>query len=260
MTFVDAKQRFSSRVADYARYRPSYPAAVLDLLRAECGLRAEHVIADIGSGTGLLSELFLKNGNRVFGVEPNQEMREGGEEYLVQYKNFSSVNGSAEATTLSNASADFVTAGQAFHWFDREKTRAEFRRILRTPGWVVAVWNFRDKQTPFATAYEDLLVKYGTDYTRVRESYPEGHRMKAFFLAGEFFERALPNGRPLNWDELSGLLRSASYMPQEGHANFLPMMDALRELFLRYQKDGCVSLNHTTHMYFGQLQPGGTEV
>jgi SAM-dependent methyltransferase len=259
MTFTDAKQRFSSRVADYARYRPSYPAALLDLLRAECGLRAEHVIADIGSGTGLLSELFLKNGNRVFGVEPNQEMREGGEEYLAQYKNFSSVNGSAEATTLSNASADFVTAGQAFHWFDKEKTRAEFQRILRPPGWVVAVWNFRDKQTPFATAYEDVLVKYGTDYTRVRKSYPEGHDMKAFFLASEFFEHTLPNGRPLNWEELSGLLRSASYMPQEGHANFSPMMDALRELFLRYQEDGCVSMNHTTYMYFGQLQPGGTD-
>lgn len=259
MTFADAKQRFSNRVADYARYRPSYPAAVLHLLRAECGLRQEHVIADIGSGTGLLSELFLKNGNRVIGVEPNREMRERGEEYLHSYPSFTSVNGSAEATTLADSSVNFVTAGQAFHWFDKKKTRAEFRRILRTQGWVVAVWNFRDKQTPFATAYEDVLVKYGTDYTRVRESYPEGHDMKAFFLAGEFFERTLPNGRPLNWDELSGLLRSASYMPQEGHVNFSAMMDALRELFLRYQEGGCVSMNHTTHMYFGKLQPGGTD-
>lgn len=259
MAFADAKQRFSNRVADYARYRPSYPAAVLDLLRAECALCAEHVIADIGSGTGLLSELFLKNGNRVFGVEPNPEMRAGGEEHLAQYRNFTSVNGSAEATTLADSSVNFVTAGQAFHWFDKEKTRAEFRRILRTRGWVVAVWNFRDKQTPFATAYEDVLVKYGTDYTHVRESYPEGHDMKAFFLAGEFFERTLPNGRPLNWNELSGLLRSASYMPQEGHPNFFPMMDALRELFLRYQENGCVSMNHTTHVYFGRLQPGGAD-
>src|SRR6266568_4325936 len=118
MTFADAKQRFSNRVADYARYRPGYPPAVLDLLRTECGLRPGHVIADIGSGTGLLSELLLKNGNRVFGVEPNEAMRQAGEEHLASYDGFTSVNGSAEATTLLNASVELVTAAQAFHWFE----------------------------------------------------------------------------------------------------------------------------------------------
>ncbi len=257
MTFLDAKQRFSNRVADYVRYRPGYSAAVLDLLRAECGLRPGHIIADIGSGTGLLSELFLKNGNRIYGVEPNKEMREAGEEYLASYDGFSSIEGSAEFTTLGDFSIDFVTAGQAFHWFEKEKTRTEFRRILRGKGWVVAVWNFRDKEAPFGRAYEDILVKYGTDYMRVRESYPDGHDMKAFFLVGEFFERTLPNDRPLNWDGLAGLLRSASYMPQETHANFSPMMNALRELFLGHQENGSVSMKYTTRMYFGQLQPGG---
>jgi SAM-dependent methyltransferase len=257
MTFADAKQRFSNRVADYARYRPGYPAALLDLLRKDCGLRSGHVVADIGSGTGFLSALFLKNGNRVYGVEPNTEMRQAGEEYLASYDGFSSIEGSAESTTLEEASVDFVTAGQAFHWFEPEKTRAEFRRILRPQGWVVVTWNFREMETPFAKAYEDMLVKYGTDYTRVRDSYPKSHDVKGFFLGGEFFVRMLPNHRPLNWDELAGLLRSASYMPQESHANCSPMMDALRELFLRYQENGCVSWKYTTHMYFGQLQPGG---
>src|SRR5713101_378777 len=114
MSFADAKQRFSNRVADY----PGYPPAVLDLLRAECGLRPEHLIADMGSGTGLLSELFLKNGNRVFGVEPNEAMRQAGEEHLASYDGFTSINGSAEATTLLQASVEFVTAAQAFHWFE----------------------------------------------------------------------------------------------------------------------------------------------
>src|SRR5262245_43211146 len=123
MTFADAKQRFSNRVADYVRYRPGYPAAALDLLRKECGLRPERVIADIGSGTGLLSELFLKNGHRVFGVEPNPEMRQAGEEYLQSYRAFTSVDGSAEATTLADASVDFVTAAQAFHWFEPNAAR-----------------------------------------------------------------------------------------------------------------------------------------
>src|SRR5207302_8090755 len=100
MSFADSKQRFSNRVADYVRYRPGYPPALIDLLRAECGLRHDHVIADVGSGTGLLSRLFLDNGNRVFGVEPNEEMRQAGEEYLAAYDQFSSVSGSSEATAL----------------------------------------------------------------------------------------------------------------------------------------------------------------
>src|SRR5229473_1629955 len=125
MTFADAKQRFSNRVADYVRYRPGYPAELLDLLRSECPLRPGHVIADIGSGTGFLSELFLKNGNRVYGVEPNQAMRQAGEEYLASYDGFSSIEGSAEATTLDDASVDFVTAGQSFHWFEPDAARRD---------------------------------------------------------------------------------------------------------------------------------------
>ncbi len=253
MTFADAKQRFSNRAADYVRYRPGYPPELLDVLRKECDLRPGHVIADIGSGTGFLSELFLKNGNRVFGVEPNREMREAGELHLQSYRAFVSVEGSAEATTLPEACADFVAAGQAFHWFEPEKTRAEFRRILRPQGWVVAIWNFREVETPFARAYEEILVKYGTDYTRVRDSYPQSHDVQSFFLGGEFLHHTLPNVQFLDWDGLAGRLRSGSYIPQEGHANFAPMMDALRELFRRYQENGRVRVEYATHLYAGRL-------
>src|SRR3984893_1752381 len=103
MTFTDAKQRFSNRVGDYLRYRPGYPTEALAPLRSECDLRPGHVIADVGSGTGFLSELFLKNGNRVYGIEPNEAMRQAGEEYLASYDGFASINGSAEATTLAGA-------------------------------------------------------------------------------------------------------------------------------------------------------------
>src|SRR5258708_32204211 len=113
MTFADAKQRFSNRAADYVRYRPGYPAAVLASLRAECGLRPGHVIADIGSGTGILSELFLKNGNRVYGVEPNEAMRQAGEEYLASYDGFGSRSGSAESAPPRVGSIGFVTRGPA---------------------------------------------------------------------------------------------------------------------------------------------------
>jgi SAM-dependent methyltransferase len=261
MTFADAKQRFSNRVADYIRYRPGYPAAMLDLLAKECGLRRDHVIADIGSGTGLLSKLLLDNGNPVFGVEPNAEMRAGGEEFLRDYANFTSVNGSAEATTLAGSSVHFVIAGQAFHWFDPVAARREFQRILKTGGFVVIAWNDRRlSESRFGREYEDLLVRYGTDYARVKEAYPEEPAMQSFFAGAKFQSRELPNFQEFDFDGLSGRLRSSSYAPQEGHANYAPMMDALRELFDANQINGCVRMTYTTQIYFGHLEaPGNSE-
>jgi SAM-dependent methyltransferase len=253
MTFADAKQRFSSRVADYIRYRPSYPSALLELLRAECSLRPGHVIADIGSGTGFLSELFLKNGNRVYGIEPNEAMRRAGEEYLASYDGFSSIEGSAEATTLNDGSVDFVTAGQSFHWFEPDSARREFVRILKSGGWMVIAWNDRRMdEAPFTRAYENLLERFGIDYKQVKDSYPEAERIRYFLST--FSQRDLPNFQILDWDSLRGRLRSSSFTPTEGHANYAPMIDELRKLFDAYQQDGQVRMDYFTRIYFGHLK------
>ena len=252
MTFTDAKQRFSARVADYVRYRPSYPSALLDLLRAECGLRPGHVIADIGSGTGFLSELFLKNGNRVYGVEPNKDMRQAGEEYLASYDGFSSIEGSAESTTLDDASVDFITAGQSFHWFEPDSARREFARVLKPGGWMVIAWNDRRmEEAPFTRAYENILERFGIDYKSVKDSYPEADRIRGFFST--FSQHDSPNHQILDWEALSGRLRSSSFTPTEGHPNFAPMMDELRKLFDAHQQDAQVRMDYFTRVYYGQL-------
>jgi SAM-dependent methyltransferase len=253
MTFTDSKTRFSTRVADYVRYRPGYPWELIPLLRTECGLRPGHVVADIGSGTGFLSELFLKNGNRVYGIEPNEAMRLAGEQYLASYDGFSSITGSAEATTLDDASVDFVTAGQAFHWFQPDTTRQEFRRILKPNGWIVVAWNDRELDTPFATAYEDLLVKFGTDYRKVRDAYPEAKAMQQFFAGGTVTQRSVRNEQVLDRDGLLGRLRSSSYAPQQGDPDYEPMITALDNLFLANQQDAKVRMEYATHIYIGRL-------
>jgi len=257
MTFADAKQRFSNRVADYVRYRPGYPRGVLDLLRAECALRPDSVIADIGSGTGLLTKLFLENGNQVFGVEPNAEMREAGEEFLRGYKTFTSVSASAEATTLAAASVDFVTAGQAFHWFDPKAARREFARILKAGGWVVVIWNDRRlEETQFGRDYESLLVRFGNDYTKVKDAYPDADHIRDFFGENKFVERDLPNEQIFDWDGLRGRLRSSSYAPAEGHPNFAPMMAELEGIFRAAEQNGVVGMQYFTRIYFGPLEAG----
>jgi SAM-dependent methyltransferase len=253
MTFADAKQRFSSRVADYVRYRPSYPSALLDLLSGECALRSGHVIADIGSGTGFLSELFLKNGNRVYGIEPNKEMREAGEEYLASYDGFSSIEGSAEATTLDDSSIDFITAGQSFHWFEPDAARREFVRILKPNGWMLIAWNDRRmEEAPFTRAYENILERFGIDYKNVKDSYPEAQRIRGFLST--FSQRDLPNDQTLDWDSLCGRLRSSSFTPPPGHSNYAPMIAELRKLFDAYQQNGQVRMDYFTRIYYGRLR------
>lgn len=258
VTFADSKSRFANRVADYVKYRPRYPEGVIELMRMHCQLSPKHAIADIGSGTGFLAELFLKNGNAVFGVEPNQEMREAGEEYLAPYPRFTSINGSAENTNLSDASVSFIIVGQAFHWFEPKATRREFERILRPNGWLAVVWHDRSTaESDFAKAYDDLLVRFGTDYTRVRDSYPKEQDIRAFIGHDKFITRELPNYQVFDLEGLQGRLRSSSYVPPEGHEKFAPMMSDLDWLFATHQQDGRVRMDFSTWIYLGQLNPGG---
>ncbi|HEV2436070.1 MAG TPA: class I SAM-dependent methyltransferase [Verrucomicrobiae bacterium] len=250
---IDSTQRFSSRVENYIKYRPGYPADVLELLRQKCGLTGNSVVADIGSGTGILTELCLRNGNPVFGVEPNRDMREAAERLLVKYANFTSVAGTAEATTLQDRSVDFITASQAFHWFDREQARREFLRILKPGGWAVLIWNERIMASPFAKAYEHLLRTYGTDYEEVNHKHTDAKMIGPFFGVNGCEQAGFPNRQIFDREGLKGRLLSSSYAPEPGHPGHVPMLEALNALFSEYQTDGNVVFEYDTLVYCGQL-------
>jgi ubiquinone/menaquinone biosynthesis C-methylase UbiE len=249
---AEPTQRFSSRVEDYVKYRPSYPKEIVDLLRQECGLTPSAIIADMGSGTGIFTELFLKNGNIVYGVEPNAKMREAGEKFLESYPNFRSVDGKSESTTLPDQSVDFVTAAQAFHWFDREKARKEFARILRPKGWTVLIWNDRRFSTPFLTDFESFLLEYGTDYTAVRKQVDE-QNIQQFFSPQLVQQKSLTNQQICDWEGLLGRVQSASYMPSPEDSKFLAMTQALRRIYEKHATSGTVTLEYDTRVYYGRL-------
>jgi SAM-dependent methyltransferase len=254
----DSKERFSNRVEDYVRYRPGYPREVLDVLRDGCGLTAESVVADVGSGTGLLTQLFLENGNVVYGVEPNAAMRDAGEQFLEQYRHFCSVAASAEATTLPDACADLIVSGQAFHWFEPKAARVEFARVLRPRGYVAVMWNERvSDRTAFQREYAALLHAYCDEYAKVAETYPQYARLSKFFGRGACGEKLLPNEQVFDFDGLRGRLLSSSYAPRAGHAKHEPMLAALREIFDRHAVDGRVRFEYQTHVYHGRLEAGG---
>jgi SAM-dependent methyltransferase len=251
---IDPTQRFSSRVENYIRYRPGYPPAILDLLAAKCGLTSAATVADVGSGTGILTGLLLKSGARVFGVEPNADMRRAGEKLLADQPNFTSVAGTAEATTLPDQSVDLITAGQAFHWFDREKARREFGRILRPGGWVVLIWNDRNiSDRPFFRAYERLLVTYGTDYTAVNHKNVDSEIIGSFFGPTGFGEASHPNDQTFDFAGLKGRLLSSSYAPEADDPRHAPMLAALQSLFAAYQTNGTVTFDYDTTVFFGRL-------
>lgn len=246
--------RFSNRVENYVKYRPGYPPAVLEHLHRAWGLTAEAVIADIGSGTGILSELFLKNGNLVFAVEPNDAMRQAAETRLSAYRRFNSISATAEATTLPDASVDLVTAGQAFHWFDALRAKVEFARILRPGGFVALVWNQQDvRATPFMRGYATLLATYAPDYNVVKHSREGVNADIAALFDGRMQVVTFPNEQHFDFEGLRGRLLSSSYAPLPGHANFEPMIAELRRLFEAHRQNGMIIFKYETRLYLGKI-------
>ena len=252
-TASDATTRFSSRVENYVRYRPGYPREVLQTLQAECGLTSGHVIADIASGTGIWTRTLLENGNRVFGVEPNAEMRQAGERLLAGFANFISVTGTAEVTTLADQSIDLVTAAQAAHWFDRQQARREFVRILKPGGWLALVWNERvTDSTPFLRDYEQLLLTYGTDYEEVRHERTTSS-INEFFDPAPFHARVFSMRQEFGYAGVEGRLLSSSYAPGPAHPKHAPMLRELRRVFEAHSAEGRVAFEYKTRLYFGRL-------
>jgi SAM-dependent methyltransferase len=251
---TDSISRFTSRVGNYAKYRPTYPRDVIDLLKKECGLTRESVIADIGSGTGILSEMFLKDGNRVFGVEPNAQMRSTAENLLQDYSQFVSVHGAAESTGLESSSVDFITAAQAFHWFQRDKARVEFARIIKPDGWAVLIWNERRvDSTLFLRDCEQMFLRFGTDYGKIRHENVVAE-ISGFFAPQAFTLKSFENVQNFDLESFRGRVLSASYTPEPGNSNFEPMMVRLREIFETHQANGRVKFEYDTKVYYGHLK------
>jgi SAM-dependent methyltransferase len=254
MPASNATSRFSDRVENYVRYRPGYPPEVVRELRAECGLAASHVIADIASGTGIWTRMLLENGNTVFGVEPNAEMREAGERMLTGFPKFASVLGTAEATTLADNSVDFVTAAQAAHWFDRERAKCEFVRILKPGGWLVLLWNERlTDSTAFLRDYEQLLLTYATDYQDIRHEHTTD-AINEFFDPAPFEERTFAMRQEFDYAGVEGRLLSSSYAPGPEHPRHAPMLSELRRLFETNAIGGRAVFEYKTRLYFGRLE------
>lgn len=249
----DPVERFSDRVENYIRYRPGYPPEVLMFLRDELKLQTSSVVADIGAGTGISSKVFLENGNRVFAIEPNDAMRDAAREFLRDFSNLEIIDGTAEKTSLPDKSIDFIVAAQAFHWFDQSKTRVEFERILSGEGFVVLLWNERQlDSTGFLRDYEDLILKYGTDYKEVRHEKVTAEIIGEFFQT-EFRRETFQNIQTLDYEGLKGRMLSSSYIPSPENPLYSEMLESLFRLFTKHEKNDTIQILYDTNIYYGQI-------
>ncbi len=252
---MNSTERFSDRVENYRRYRPGYPAQVINLVHNIGGLESSADVADIGSGTGILSRLLLEADWTVHAVEPNTAMRQAAESDLGSFSRFRSLASTAEATGLPEGSIAAITCAQAFHWFNREAARAEFRRILRPGGWTFLLWNERDTASAggFDQDYHAILASLGQEYEGIKANRTN-QELETFFLSGTYATKAFPNPQFMTWEVLRGRFLSSSYVPAEDDSRHVPLLRDLETVFQRYQQDGKVIFQQNTHVYFGQLE------
>lgn len=248
---LSSTERFSSRVTAYLKYRPSYPKEIISYLKLNAGLKTESIVADIGSGTGFLSKLFLDNGNIVLCVEPNKAMREAAEMSLKKYKNFVSIDGTAENTRLENNSVDFIVAGQAFHWFNPLETKKEFQRIIRPKGKTVLIWNERDiENDEFQKEYEKTLTRLIPEYSEVKHTDITIERIKDFTSPLRINTAIFNNLQVFDFDSLIGRLLSSSYCPDEKSELFQEVKNELLNSFNKHQINGLIKFPYQTKLYW----------
>lgn len=245
--------RFTGRASSYSAGRPNYPPGVIKFLEQHTNFSRNVVVADIGSGTGKLSELFLVNGNEVFAVEPNADMRHEAERMYSKSRRFHSIDGTAECTHLGEKSIDLVTAGQSFHWFDPREAKREFARILKPPGTVLLLWNTRKREKgTFGHDYESLITRYGRDRKSWNSSRKQVGEIANFFGANRMAVETLDNSQKLDFGQLISRVRSSSYMPKEG-LELAEVKRRAREIFEKYANHGTVVIRYVTELYLGVI-------
>lgn len=247
---MDNKKLFSDRVEDYVKYRPSYPAEMLSFI-LEHGITPNSMVCDIGSGTGILSELLLKKGIKVIGIEPNNEMRKYSEQLMEKYPKFEPISASAEETGLLDSSIDVITSAQAFHWFDRNKCREEFSRILKKDGTVFLIWNKRDNSTTLLKSYEEVQKKFGIDYEKFNHQNINDNEIDEFLNGCK--KITFKNSQKLDWEGFLGRALSASYSPKPGHIRYNDFEKALKSIYNKNQSEGFVRVEYITEVFYGKL-------
>ena len=247
--------RFSDKAKKYELYRPTYTEATLLEVLDKCKITpsVEVKIADIGSGTGKFTQLLLDSGFTVYAVEPNEQMRSIAENKFKNYSNFNSINKTAENTNLDNNNISLITVAQAFHYFDLDKVKNEFKRILKSNGKVVLLWNFRLRDSEFIQEYEKII--YNLHSSKIKPTHAQDNMtdeiFKTFFTNYEIVN--LPNSQEFDFNGLWGRTLSNNHMPKENEPEYKKLYDNIKKLFNKYENNGKVLFEYRTQIVIGSV-------
>ncbi|QNL48854.1 class I SAM-dependent methyltransferase [Olivibacter sp. SDN3] len=252
-TFSDNINRFNDRADNYDRFRPGYPQQLLQYIYEHNKLEAHHIVVEMGAGTGILSQELIKWPGKLIAIEPNDEMREKAINSLGHAEHCSVLGSTAENTGLADNSVDLIICAQSFHWFDAEKCKIEFKRILKYRKKAAIIWNIRSAETAFERAYEEFILEFSIDYEEVKKREQRGNNLHFFFYQGVFEERTFIYDTYLTFEQLLGRTLSYSYMPNYGHQQLPNMVDALKVLFDKYSTNNIIGLSYKTRLFMGEL-------
>ncbi|HEX6495873.1 MAG TPA: methyltransferase domain-containing protein [Acidobacteriaceae bacterium] len=248
-------ERFSGRVQAYLAYRPRFPRGILPFLREHGALSPDAVVADIGAGTGMLAEIFLEGGHCVIAVEPNAEMLEACRELAAQQPKLEVAEGSAEATTLPDASIDLIAVGRAMHWFDWTRAHREFARILRPGGWVLlATSGHRDSGAPVSIRLSEILRQWRMDSAEADTTRDFNQRLEGFLDSSSWHRTTLHHSMTVDFATLLGYAESLSAIPRPGERGYDGMVAELRDVFEEYQRDGEFVTPLSSDLHLGRLR------
>jgi len=251
---VDARSLFNGKASIYSRYRPDYPKDLLKMLEKETGFNRNWIVADIGSGTGIMSRLFLENGNHVYCIEPNDDMRSESIKLTSSFLKCKVLKGTAENTGLDTDSIDIIVAGQSFHWFDPVAAKKEMTRVLKPGGFAALIWNNRsERENSLSKEYDYICSKYSHNYQGTGNSRIESDTFITFFHNG-FKKFETPNYQKLNLDGILGRYFSTSYALQPQDPEYGDAVESLKKLFRKFEKNGYATMEYETQIFLGQLK------
>ncbi len=245
---MDNTKKFDNKAADYSKGRPSYPVELFAFLEERFGLDGNSTVADIGSGTGIFTELLAKICGKVYAVEPNADMRGAAK----ASSNVISVDGSAENTTLESGSVDFVTAAQAFHWFDVNSFKRECERILKRGGKTFLVWNRRDMSAAINLRLYDVCKKYCPNFTGFSGGENNTDEKIRTFYCGDYIEKEFVNTISYSREKFVSRCLSSSYSLSESDAAYADYLRALNEIFDEFATGELLCVPNKAVLYFSR--------